>query len=901
MNYGKKGAADKNKKVNSKSSKVRKKFGVIFFKTLLIIILLLTIICVCAGAGVVKGLIDSAPEITSEDVSPSGLATTVYANDGTEITKLVSSGSNREYKTIDKIPINLQNALVAIEDERFYEHNGIDLRGILRAVVTGITKFHFSEGASTITQQLIKNNVFSDFTEESSFYDKMQRKIQEQYLAVKLEETMDKSTILEYYLNTINLGQNCLGVQTASERYFGKDVSELTLSECAVLAAITQNPSYYNPVTYPEHNKERRLKVLDNMLEQGYINQNDYDKAIDDDVYSRINIVNNEIDSSSVYTYFVDALIEKVVTALEEEKGYSETQAYNAVYKAGLSIYTTQDLDIQQICDEEMLNESNYPYGTEVSLTYRLSVQQNDDSVINFDENDLLAHFQQTDVNYDLIYNNEEDALAAIEQYKADTLESTDIIPENGETYSLVPQPQASVVIMDQYTGEVKAIVGGRGEKQGSLTLNRATDTTRQPGSTFKVLSTYAPAIDTAGMTLSTVFDDAPYNYATGRPVNNYYSGYHGLSTIRTAIQDSMNIVAVKALTDITPQLGYDYLLNFGFTTLVDSETLADGSVVSDIGQPLSLGGITNGITNLEITSAYSSIANGGTYIEPSFFTKILDAEGNVLIDNTPDESTVLKESTSFLLTNAMEDVITQGTGTTANFDSMPIAGKTGTTSDNVDVWLCAYTPYYTCSVWGGYDNNQSLEDTTYHMVIWRQIMSRIHENLEYKDFTQPDGIETATICKKSGKLAVPGLCQYDPRGDMTITEYFETGTAPTDYCDVHTSATICTESGKLAGEFCPDDTKKTSVYIITPDDSTGTTDDSDYQMPSGLYHSVCDVHTASSQSDKKDKKKKKKDKNKNNTDETNSEDSSSSSDSPNSDADNSSEDDEQPEDDEPD
>ena len=849
MNYGKKDVSKKADKTSSKSTKVKKKYAVLFFKYFLIFLMVVVIIGACAGFGIVKGLIDSAPNISNIDVAPQGLATTVYAADGTETAKLVSKGSNREYINIDEIPLCLQHAFVAIEDERFYDHNGIDIIGILRAAFVGISNGgKFSEGASTITQQLLKNNVFSNWVDEEGFWDSLQRKIQEQYLAVQLEKTMDKDTILEYYLNTINLGQNCLGVQTASKRYFNKDASELTISESAVIAAITQNPSYYNPVSYPDHNAKRREKVLNNMLKHEYISQDEYDEAMADDVYSRISVVNNGFDTSSIYTYFVDELIEQVITALMDEKGYTENQAYNAVYSGGLSIYTTQDMEIQKICDEEMNNSDNYPAKTQYQLSYRLSVQNKDGEVTNYSENDLLKYFQESSAKYDLVYNSEEEAYNDIEKFKAATLSEDDTILENGENATFILEPQASVTVMDQYTGEVKAIVGGRGEKAGSLTLNRATDITRQPGSTFKVLSTFAPALDTAGMTLATVFDDSPFSYSNGRPVNNYYSGYRGLNSIRKAIEQSMNIITVKALTEITPQLGYDYLLNFGFTTLVDSLTLEDGSVASDITQPLALGGITLGVKNVEITAAYAAIANNGVYTKPIFFTKILDAQGNVLIENTPETHTVLKETTSFLLTSAMQDVITQGTGGRANFGTMPIAGKTGTTSDNYDIWLCAYTPYYTCSVWGGYDKNKSLPDTVYHMKIWKNIMSRIHENLEYKEFPVPESITTASVCAKSGKLAVEGLCDMDPRGSMIRTEYFAPGTEPTEVCDCHVSATICKDSGKLVSDYCPADSREQKVFIVRPEGSTGETDDSEYELPSELEDSICDVHSSKTQ-----------------------------------------------------
>ena len=655
MNYGRKSTAKKEKELLSKGTMIRKKFTVIFAKTLLVCLIAFTVVGGCAGYGVYKGIVDSAPDIHDIDATPTGYLSTVLDNQGNETATLVASGSNRVYVTIDEIPLDLQHAFVAIEDARFYEHNGIDITGIVRAGITGIISGRFSQGASTITQQLLKNNVFTDWTSESSFADKMERKIQEQYLAIQLEKVEDKDWILENYLNTINLGQNTLGVQAASQRYFNKDVSELTLSECAVIAGITQNPSRYNPVSNPDANAERRTKVLNNMLDQGYIDQAAYDTAMADNVYDRIQIVDSETASDNINSYFVDALTEQVIDDLMEVKGYTETQAYKALYEGGLTIYSTQDPSIQQICDEEVNNADNYGSETKYSCSYRLTIQKADGTYQNYSEQTMLSYYQSKNSKYNIDFDSKEAVDAAIEQYKADIMEDGDTIVPNGESITYTMQPQASMTVIDQSTGEVKAIVGGRGDKTANKTLNRATDTKRQPGSTFKILSAYAPALDIGGMTLASVQDDAPYTYsnAAHTPVNNYDKSYRGFTTIREGITYSINIVAVKTLTDIGVDIGYEYLQNFGFSTLCDSDRT----------QALALGGITNGVTNLELTAAYATIANGGTYTKPRFYTKILDHDGNVLIDNTPQTHTVLKETTAWLLTNAMEDVLTNGTG----------------------------------------------------------------------------------------------------------------------------------------------------------------------------------------------------------------------------------------------
>ena len=828
MNYGRKSTAKKEKELLSKGTMIRKKFTVIFAKTLLVCLIAFTVVGGCAGYGVYKGIVDSAPDIHDIDATPTGYLSTVLDNQGNETATLVASGSNRVYVTIDEIPLDLQHAFVAIEDARFYEHNGIDITGIVRAGITGITSGRFSQGASTITQQLLKNNVFTDWTSESSFADKMERKIQEQYLAIQLEKVEDKDWILENYLNTINLGQNTLGVQASSQRYFNKDVSELTLSECAVIAGITQNPSRYNPVSNPDANAERRTKVLNNMLDQGYIDQAAYDTAMADNVYDRIQIVDSETASDNINSYFVDALTEQVIDDLMEVKGYTETQAYKALYEGGLTIYSTQDPSIQQICDEEVNNADNYGSETKYSCSYRLTIQKADGTYQNYSEQTMLSYYQSKNSKYNIDFDSKEAVDAAIEQYKADIMEDGDTIVPNGESITYTMQPQASMTVIDQSTGEVKAIVGGRGDKTANKTLNRATDTKRQPGSTFKILSAYAPALDIGGMTLASVQDDAPYTYsnAAHTPVNNYDKSYRGFTTIREGITYSINIVAVKTLTDIGVDIGYEYLQNFGFSTLCDSDRT----------QALALGGITNGVTNLELTAAYATIANGGTYTKPRFYTKILDHDGNVLIDNTPQTHTVLKETTAWLLTNAMEDVLTNGTGRPAHFNGMPQAGKSGTTSSDRDALFAGYTPYYTCVVWGGYDDNAELSYTTYPKTLWKSVMGRIHENLDYKDFNKPDGITTATVCKKSGKLAVAGLCDSDPRGSMVESEYFASGTVPKDYCDHHVRVTIDLSTGGIATDTCPEELRSSKVYITG---GSAGTQDAPYLLTDDLANSL--------------------------------------------------------------
>lgn len=843
MNYGYRETISKQKNLVSTGQRLSKKSLVVFFKILLYILLLICITGCALVFGIVRGIIDAAPDIQDVSIVPSSYSTTVYNNKEKEIAKLVTSGSNRIKVSIDQVPDNLKWAFIDTEDARFYEHNGIDIQGIGRAVVVAITTLNPSEGASTITQQVLKNNVFTDWTSEETLGDQVKRKLQEQYLAIQLEKVTKKETILETYLNTINLGSNTLGVQAASHRYFDKDVSDLTLSECAVIAGITQNPAAYNPIYHPKANAKRRKKILKNMLDASHITKDEYNEAMKDDVYSRIQSVDNQItQSNNVYSYFVDEVVSQVMSDLQEQKGYTYTQAYNAVYSGGLKIYTTQDSKIQKICNKELSNAENYPNTVSYSINWAWTIQHADGTTENYSES-YINYYHKVLLNessFKLIFSTKEAAKECVKQYKKylypDGLADDDV---EYETLYYTPQPQASFTVMDQYTGYVKAIVGGRGSKKVSLGLDRATQSTRQPGSTFKVLSTYAPAIDTMGYTLTTKIKDEPFNYSNGRPVKNWYSGYRGTVTVRKAIADSMNVCAVKTLTEITPQLGFDYLLNFGFTTLVQNRTEKDGSVVSDIQQPLALGGITDGITNLEITAAYATIANQGTYTRPVFYSKVVDSNGRILLDNTtPTTHTVLKSSTASLLTQGMTSVITEGTGKAcALTDGMPVSGKTGTTSSAYDLWFCGYTPYLTASIWTGYDENKELgSDQAYHERLWSKIMSQIDQVKGYKikDFEMSDDVEEVTLCSSSGALAIEGVCPH------TYTEYFSKDTAPTNKCSYHygtpkkttnESSTEATTSGTVtvgsanAADNAAD--RKTSVSSGSSD-SSGSDDAKD-------------------------------------------------------------------------
>ena len=546
MNYGKKSTAKKRTALISRSSMMGKRARVSFIRVLFVSLIALCIAVTCLGVGSFRGVIDTAPDVDDIDIMPLGYATFLYDDAGNQIRKLAAPDSNRLPVTLDQIPVDLQHAVVAIEDERFYEHNGIDVKGILRAGMKALTTGDFSEGASTITQQLLKNNVFTNWTSESTQLERFTRKIQEQYLAVQVEKKTDKDTILENYLNTINLGAGSYGVQAAARQYFDKDIWDLNLSECATLAGITQNPTKFNPIINPDSNRKRRKEVLQHMLDQNYITQDQYDEALADDVYSRIQAAQekNSSTENTVYTYFEDELTDQIINDLMNIKGYTKKQATNLLYSGGLKVYTTQDSKIQNILDEEYADPSNYPDTVQYELDYALTVTDPNGNQVNYSKEMLQLYFQNEDPDFDLLFDSPEDGQTYVDKYKASILANGSKVL--AERVNFAPQPQSSMSVIDQHTGYVKALIGGRGEKTASLTLNRATDTTRQPGSTFKIVSTYAPALNEKGMTLATTFEDEPYEYPDGSPVNNATRSYNGTTTIRTAIQNSINVVAVK-------------------------------------------------------------------------------------------------------------------------------------------------------------------------------------------------------------------------------------------------------------------------------------------------------------------------------------------------------------------
>ena len=894
MNYSHYNIIRKQKYLKSPVRRFYSLVRIWLFRIALVGLVLVMAVGCFSAYGAYQATIATAPNIDGIDVHPDRFSSKVLDKDGTQIVELIGSGTNKIYAPINTIPQHVRDAFVAMEDERFYQHNGIDVRGIFRAAFSVIKVRGLKYGASTITQQLLKNQVFGGGNERSSV-DKLVRKIQEQYLAVKLEDKLDKDTILEYYLNTINLGNGSNGIGDAAKRYFGKTVDELTISEATVIAPIAYWPegvNGMNPLLNEENNRRRREDCLNNMLGAGFCTQEEYDEAIadTDDVYLRLKNHADIVEATEAqqYSYFVDELIEQLVEDLQKKKGLTTSQAYDLLYTGGLKIYTTQDREAQEIMDSYCTNEENFPKlksGSyyELDKSYALSFVSKDGKVTkHYHISELLKYYENYKDSSKIFYHKSgstginaytydiEKLYSMIDDFK-DAMAAEFEKNNPGVEYSVTEsraytlQPQCAMVIMEQKTGKVIAQYGGRGKKVGNRVLNRASNTYRQAGSTFKVLASFLPAIDVCGYTLASVFDDCYFQYPNSKEhVHSWYGYYKGLSTIRQGIYDSRNCVAAQCMLAVTPEIGVATLQKLGFSR-IDTDG-SDG--YSDLNVAIALGGLTNGCSVLEMTAGYAAIANNGYYNKPRYYTVVKDRADNIVLNNTATTRQVMKESTAYLLTNAMVDTTEIGTGSTSRFsklEAIPVAGKTGTAHHNVDLWFAGFTPFYTAAIWSGYDNNHEQKDTSYYRKMWRNIMEDVHrakgigvdENgkpLSKKahraefDFQPAASVNLIkmSVCTKCGKMAVPGLCDAYAGGNCIKEEIFEKGTEPYEACTCHEKVTICTESGCCASPYCPD--TQTHVYLkkIEPADSlaNGGTSDTKYIITAAAQ-TTCTIHGA--------------------------------------------------------
>lgn len=665
---------------------------------------------------------------------------------------LFLDSENRIWADLDQIPKDLQKAVVAIEDKRFYTHKGVDWHGTARAIFRTI--FGGSvQGGSTITQQLVKNVTGDN-------QNTVKRKVMEIYRAQELEKRYEKDEILEAYLNEVYFGYSCYGVVTASLKYFNKDVSELSLAECASLIAITNNPSLYDPLQTDwglENNRTRQLLVLGAMLEQGKIDQAAYDAAKEENVVfsngytilgGRVDVDTDKKDdtdadggdeqpeeetktATSSQSYFTDAVIEDVAAALVEKYGLTDStnpvtgkvttafeQGVNMVYGKGYKIYTTQNPEYQKIAEEVCTDTSNLPY----TSTYTNS------------------------------YGDKE-----------------------------TEQLQVGMTIVDPYTGYVVAMVGGAGVKQYDRGWNWATSA-RQCGSAIKPVSVYAPALDDGTINGASTIDDYPVMVLNGSVYPKNANGrYRGLTPLHTAIARSTNTCAVRVVQEYGTSRSYDFMTNkLGFTTL----TSQDAQQVGNMG----LGGLDRGVTTEEMAAAFAAFANEGIYTAPRTFIRVEDADGNVILENEAKASVAMKDTTAALMNSLLQEVVNGGTGYEGRISGMHVAGKTGTTNNDQDRYFVGYTPYYSCAVWVGYVHNQRIIASGNPAAsMWQKVMSRIHADLADKDFFSCSGLTYVKVCADSGLLATDN-CAEDCRGSRVYSALVAADNAPSAYCNMHTS-----------------------------------------------------------------------------------------------------------------
>ena len=652
------------------------------------------IACLGVGTGMYAAITQEMNDMNISELALTRSSIVYYTDrDGNsyEAATLFADGNCIWVESNEIAPV-MKDAMVSIEDERFFDHNGVDIKRTTGAVL-GYVKEKLgmgvaTYGGSTITQQVIKN-----ITQEKDRTPA--RKVKEMMRAVAIEKQLSKDEILTMYLNVIFLANNCYGIEAASNMYFDKSAAELELHEAALIAGITQRPSYYDPLKNPDNAVTKRNTVLAKMFELGKITQEQYEsaKAMDIDLKG-----NHARARTNIYSYFIDNVINDVIRDLQKEKGYTETFATQQVFSGGLKIYTTMDINIQEAIESVFEGSDSFPRGAS--------------------------------------------------------------------------QAQAAMVVIDPKTGQIKGMVGGKGEKTSSRGLNRATQTTRQPGSSIKPLSVYAPAIEERVITSGTRIVDEPITIRDWKPKNSY-SGYKGNMTVKRAVEISANIPAVKVVQELGVAKSYDYVTNKFHLSNIDPQD-------KDL-SPMALGGLTNGVTVCDMAAAYSVFANNGYYNEPYSYVKVLDSTNRVLLEKTTHSQKAVSEATAYIMTDMLYGVVNSasGTGKLARLSEMPVYGKTGTTNNDHDKWFVGYTNHYVGAVWFGFDTQKSIRNAgiSYNISakLWKNVMEKVHEGLPAEKILPPDSLVVVNVCSATGKLANDRCTR--------VSQYFEKGTEPDTYC----------------------------------------------------------------------------------------------------------------------
>ena len=767
----------KNKEIKAKKKDTKLKFKhkhpklALILKIMIIIFLLLIVI----GAGVLIGLVYGLwGDDFKIDMSELVLSDNSYIVDseGAVLAEL-SGDENRKVVTLEEMSPYLPKAYIAIEDERYYQHHGVDLKRTAAAILSFVTHGGTSTagGGSTITQQLVKN-VTKDKEDEG--IAGILRKVKEWAKAYQVENVMSKDQIIELYLNLIFIGgdNENHGVEIASEYYFNKSAKDLSIAQCAFLAGINHSPNKYNPykgTDVTELISKRTKRVLSKMKELNFVTQEEYDAAVAE-VDAGFQFQNGA--KGNVYSSHTDALISQLISQIMEEKGLSESAAKTYLYGGGFKIYSTQVTSIQNVMEEEVKNKK---YKVESRKTKN-----------------------KKDVEH--IYS------------------------------------QAAMVVIDPSKGYVVGCVGQLGEKTTSRGQNRATQSTRSTGSSFKPLSTIVPGIDTGTITPATIYSDTYtiFNKGTAQQYDpKNYNGYSTLRSIRSAVTTSQNIPFIKVMAELTPAKCIEYLKKMGISTIVDR----------DNGLSTAIGGLTYGVSPLEMAGAYATIANNGVYIQPTFYSKVEDSNGKVVI--TPNQKTerAFSEDTAYIVKNLLTSTITgfrgyAGTASNCRIPGMDVAAKTGTTNDDFDRWLCGFTNYYAGAAWFGFDQPEDVDFSGNPAgQIFASVMKQIHKGLPNSTFEKTANIVSATVCATSGKLA-------SDRCTDTYSEVFIKGHLP-ETCDAHQGQyTICTESGLLANPYCPDSVKQVKeTHYVVEKERLGLWDTPAVQQSEAIPTQYCEIH----------------------------------------------------------